>query len=66
MASPSPFSICRCAARRTARKLRRRLRRLSRLAPDKVPILILGRKRKRQVVVMHPDDAVFLRRDATP
>lgn len=61
MAAPSPFSICRCRSRRIARKLRRRLRALARRAPGKVPVLVLGKRKS--VVVMHPDDAVFLRRE---
>lgn len=59
----SPFSVCRCRARRIAKKLRRRLRHLARRRPGKVPVLVLGKRKS--VVVLHPDDAVFLRRDET-
>jgi hypothetical protein len=56
----TPFHACTRRARRLAKKLHRKLRRLARLTPDKVPVLILG-KRKRRLVVMERDDATFLR-----
>ena len=58
----SPFAVVRSPSNPVGPDLRTELRALELRKPGKVPVLILGRGSHR-VVVMHPDDAVFLRRE---
>jgi hypothetical protein len=54
-----PFALAKSTSRPLAKKLGRRLRRLSRIAPDRVPVLIVGKGRRR-FAVLELFDCTFL------